>query len=990
MLLLRISLLLAVLVFGAASSGHADSMPERSAAVLEFTISGNEEGGEDWAAGLADFTAAALQEHGVATFERSRLNYLLAEHKLQDQGFTQSIWAIRQKLPWVHFLVNGTVNKDKSAVFTLTLVLTDMSTGQEAARASKTGRYPDQIAEAASALAAQIAEKIAPAKGRKINRAEKQGFTNSPEVALCYYKGLDYYLRGQPEYAEHYFRQASNLDKNFFIAKSWRLRAYERLGLQDFADLVAKELHQAGGASAETQLKDKERLTVSVIPPADAESRNAALEEVLRAVITNHPSLQLFSHDTIAAVSDEIDLSLSSSFDQHMLKDQEWLATDALFSISRTEDEKHVTVQLIDSLSGQIVGTEQRAVGADKLEDIVQDMVMQLWKNNVTGSRQGLKMKYSLAPMTPKRIQNEWTQVEQEAYGLRLMSDNQSDKAALDFYLNVMLMGNMPNKGYEWPFIELVLNRLEALIKADEPDAPFWVYFIQWKRIFSRWFNPWATNETGMVMPRKDGKLLEQYFEPLIASNGDSLPGLLAQYAVALDKLYSGDQNAAFSSFDKISDKIAERRELALMQSLVQNDLPKGWRQYEVPAVVYYFAAKTALAIGRKDKAQDYAAKAKRILERLDVAAGKPVRIFPSVYGVQHFEKEWQLTNELLPPDFNIREGFRDEIDSINVSIASGSAKELSIDQLEDRLSAQDLNEEEKVAIGLRMLRLMTEDVKKNDKIRRYEILTRNVARRVLSTVQSDRKQEAVNTVKKLAAAYKKHYDQMLNTCPDIIGRCASYPISSTSFDELMFDLFALSGSDKLLEEQARQMMQSKLSKRRMMGVRNQAWLLYETKSPRESADFLLQEIQRFEKDFPQERKDDYVELLFWCGQTYLDAADEHHALAVYKQGVEQTVSLRKKDAHCDEKEFAAALMYEQAELLIKQNDLLAAADLLKNIVNLAEGCEHFSSKQVTERKKPNNGGYRATPFLSVRNGLREMALNKLESLRAAGKSANN
>lgn len=991
-------------------AGYPSGEPD-SVAVMEFAMIQDEEG-ENWAAGLSDFAMSLLQEYGVATFERKNLNYIFSEYRLHEQGFVKHEQIVRQKLPWIRYLLNGTIEKIGETDFSLTVSLTDTQSASEVARFSQAGKYPDGLAAAVTDSVRQTSQRIGKPEALQKKNKDRPGFTNSPEVALLYYKGLDYYNKGKPEYAEYYFREAYYRDNGFVIAGLWRMRAFERLGLEDCADYVyrmlAKQLipGDENDSSARSSLAGKQ-LVAGVLKPFDPELQDEELESALHSAIINNARLQLFAHESIDSITRELDLELTGNFDRHSLQGQEWMSADVHFSIYRKRGkegkEEIVTIQMINAVTGEIVGSVEKARKSDSLTVFINTVLDELLAENTSETNEQLSLTYVKAPIDRIKKQiHALSHIARESYLLRRFSDDQESREKLVNYIGITNDMTYPMNGFEWDFVALLLKRLEKLVDPAEPEAPFWYYFIQWGRIHQTSFDIWTTQKDFMVEPRKDGKLFEKYFHKLVTDYPDSLPANLAKFAIGFDKIYAEDDQAAFRYFDSAAQSIGSSSQFNLIYDDCMYKCETVASRPEILANIYYFAAKVASDVGAMDKAREYSEKAFQAtreyyaLHGLDWSSDLK-RIIPGMLSLYPVEGKWLLTRMMnVSPNLTVRDGFKNEVKNLYLKVSGNAVdEELTFEQIRDLLNTWKTTETEKYELSLQYLRRVTEEIKRSvENAEKFDIGVRNISRSVITNMPAGKEGEVASVMNALIYAYKKHYNAFLGICPDhkpysschppdkVPGDKSSFPMDILSFDRLMLDLYIVFGQFNLVLDQADNLLSSRWKERRLLGIVGKAWVLSEKGTAGETAAFINSERIKYEKDFSSDLGQEYIELITWNGNAYMEANEPQLALDVYRRGVVNASPSINQESYCDKKSGFASLIYHQAALEEQLGNRYEAMELFKNVVKLGENCQVFSLTEIGEKKKRVKMGYPNRRFYGSRSNAYDKALKKIDGIR--------
>ena len=140
----------------AVQSAEPERLAKPSIAILDFVMQGERPAVDNWAVGLADFVAMRFHERGVATLERQHLGYVLSERQLQQSGLVKTEDVIRSQLPWVKYLVKGTIASLSGSEFAIGISVVDAKSTSLVARHRATGVYPEGLSDTLDRLVGKI------------------------------------------------------------------------------------------------------------------------------------------------------------------------------------------------------------------------------------------------------------------------------------------------------------------------------------------------------------------------------------------------------------------------------------------------------------------------------------------------------------------------------------------------------------------------------------------------------------------------------------------------------------------------------------------------------------------------------------------------------------------------------------------------------------------------------------------------------------------
>lgn len=301
-------------------------------------------------AGLEDFFEVALEKRDVPVLERRNLRLVLAERARRDTGLLTADSLSQAKLPALNFFISGSVAFPSANEFALTISAVRADKATVEAAFTRRGFYPDDWLPAIESLAGEVDARLQLPKRPRTERSEFEKLTWLPEAALPFFKGLDYYARGDYAAAVPWFREAYGKDRHFDIARRWESRAYAKLGLLQLAG--APSLNGTNTVASGRSSK-REVMALVASKKISAASRAAFLEALAR-----NDEFDLFDPGSIGATADEIDLQLTGQMASSLDERGVWLVVDSLVYLD-APDARTFTVRQQSLLSGEMIRQEK-------------------------------------------------------------------------------------------------------------------------------------------------------------------------------------------------------------------------------------------------------------------------------------------------------------------------------------------------------------------------------------------------------------------------------------------------------------------------------------------------------------------------------------------------------------------------------------------------------------------------------------------------------
>ncbi len=315
-------------------------------AVLDFQVENPTATTDEWVAGLEDFFEVALQKQDVPVLERRNLRLVLAERDLQNSGLLFAETLSRARLSGVDYFVSGSVEFPNDGEFTLTLSIIRADKATMEFTLTRHGKYPDAWLPAIESLAKEVNQRLQLPKLAPAERSEFEMMTWLPEAALPFFKGLDYYSRGDYASAVPWFQHSYDKDKHFDLARSWEARAYGKLNLPPLAETLS-----VAGTNRSRDAAELKRPVVAVVA---GENISAAGRAAFEQTLAQADRFELFDPDSIGATAREIDLQLTGQMAAPLNDRSVWLVVDDLIYLNAPE-EHTLAVREQNLLSGEIL-----------------------------------------------------------------------------------------------------------------------------------------------------------------------------------------------------------------------------------------------------------------------------------------------------------------------------------------------------------------------------------------------------------------------------------------------------------------------------------------------------------------------------------------------------------------------------------------------------------------------------------------------------------
>jgi hypothetical protein len=334
------------------------SLAAGSVAVLDFQVEHPTQAASERAVGLEDYFELALQKQDVPVLERRNIRLVLAERSLQANGLLSLETLSQAKLPAVDYFVSGTVNfvGIREFILTLSIIRSDKATVEFTL--TRQGAYPDGWLPAMESLAGEIHQRLQLPPLRPAERSEFEMITWLPEAALPFFKGLDYYSRGDYAMAVPQFQSSYAKDQHFNLARRWEARAYRKLNLLPLAETLS---------GAET---NNHRVSVDLQRPVVAvvagEKISAAGRAAFMEALAHTDRFELFEPASIGTTAREIDLQLTGQMAAPPTDRSVWLVVDDLIYLD-APDSQTLVVREQNLLSGEVLRQAKiRAANTDE------------------------------------------------------------------------------------------------------------------------------------------------------------------------------------------------------------------------------------------------------------------------------------------------------------------------------------------------------------------------------------------------------------------------------------------------------------------------------------------------------------------------------------------------------------------------------------------------------------------------------------------------
>lgn len=472
---------------GAKLSQPTATKPTNAVAVADFDVVSAHRSNDDWAFGLADVLAAELQRCDVVLFERQQMRVILGERKITASGLLQLRAGPAHAIPDLHYLVTGNIRSLTNRQFQLEASLVEARTGRGTASFSRTGHYPEELASSLTGLANELAGHLKSAGAiREHEVVASTQTTRTPEISLLFYRGVDYCLAGQPEIGVTWFIDAQKAAPNFLPARLWTIRAFEMLGLADFAEVARAHLRALPGKPGALEQKptttsiDQWPVSVAVISDPALNGAGQQLQAALRLELGRHTNVFVADPGNIRALAAEMDLQLTEK-DSHDLEltSALWSTLDAFVRVSAELGQLgQFKVELRDALSGEVLLRTACSSNLADANQLGQKLVQQLG-NERTRSTTAVNEPRGRRTRAVKPVQVSNTDRNEFAGLLKYLAEKPADRSGwMRLSLFFPWLSGRTDGGYECA----MFNRIIAATTLTEADAAHWLSSALWRK----------------------------------------------------------------------------------------------------------------------------------------------------------------------------------------------------------------------------------------------------------------------------------------------------------------------------------------------------------------------------------------------------------------------------------------------------------------------------------------------------------------------------
>jgi hypothetical protein len=360
---------------------------------------------------------------------------------------------------------------------------------------TRSGVYPTEWLAALDSLAKEAVGRLRTTTQAVSSRSEFEALTWLPEAALPFFKGLEYYARGDFPLAAGWFRTASGKDPRFDQARWWETRALRQFGFPELAEFALAATRQGAGP-VRTNLAKLPVVTV-IAPDGVPSAGHAAFVNSL----ARSGRFELFEPQAIGATAREIDLQLTGQMAAPLNERSVWLVVDSMVFLEMADGE--LRARQSDLLSGQpLREATVPAVGAPDQSFVrLAELFLKVPAQEEAKLLPTLAEQSVVEPKAGDRSEVVFGKV------LRLAKAHPEQArpwiGLADFY-------------GEWTPRMLLLDRAIATIEADpkQPDAPFLLTSALWrKRVMVRraWFYPGSSGYQENPLTNDFALLLKLY-----------------------------------------------------------------------------------------------------------------------------------------------------------------------------------------------------------------------------------------------------------------------------------------------------------------------------------------------------------------------------------------------------------------------------------------------------------------------------------------------
>ncbi len=907
----------------------------RSVAVLDFAMKDSSDGVDSSALGVADYLTVSLQNQGVFTIERLELRHVLAERELQTGGFLKAGEIIRARLPWVRYLARGTVERLKDDGVRLTVSIADAATGVEVSEIVANRDSYEQLSFAIEELADRIARFVVGKQNApSVGREPVPGFTSIPEVALQFYRGVDHYVSGRPAFASEYFNWAANADPSFIIAKLWRMKSYQVLGLDDFAGIVHDDiagttagralLDRLDGGKAETGPR---RVTAVYFDGAVSEQGQRIANALRR-----QPAIQVFSPAWIRQLAAEADLSVTPDFRTHQLFSRTWLPIDVLVSVranSADGPDAAPSVRSIDAVTGTVLYKAPLSAFEAGWPDELDQLVCPLRQRRASEERSFISR--NPQPKLHDSHVKRRGRIFQRAYRLRAMCEEPRNPLTIIQCFKTLrrTQGRQVWKEYPvatLPYYDALMDRLLEALEPNDPHAARWTSYALWVK--------WYCGDdvsNGSWSKTKNARA-SIHFRPLVRTYPDTPAALAARYLIGLELLADGRVGEASSALSSIVEEF---------ESLYGAGTRDA--QWQIRANLYYFAARATSATGNTTNSRRYAHK---LLSILDVEDGpitgegsRADRLDPYCFAI--VKAPWKPTRMIMPGTLLrkmdlISLGFGRRAQKFCADLLTTAPPGASVvDALYLEYTELGSSGQRRRAyeVAQEYIRAITRALRAGDPVDPVHLGFRlfsfaQIASGAISSGQARVNQDLINELIDALRAAKN-----------------AYP---TRDDVLLYLMYSVGRYDDIVEHAEGRLAAAKDPTEKRIALSMKARALSLGGRHRESAELLEREVIALESDLPRGRRRG-IELFYQCVGGFERAGDFDRAARVLERRLrayEDSLPIAVERSGADRPlrpalaSELAYLKYHLARMAIKLGNHHRAITLLKEAIEISDGRE--------------------------------------------------
>jgi hypothetical protein len=469
----------------------AAAQPANTVAVADFEMPDATPNTKDWAYGLADVLAVELQQRGVTLFERQQIRVVLGERKITASGLMRLQGNPAQDIPELSFLVTGSIRELADGQFHLEAALVAARTGRNVASFAREGHYPIDVPAALAALGDELVAHLkAGNQSFQIKPPLSAGPGAVPEVNLLFYKGVDYCLAGKPELGVTWFIDLEKTAPNFLPARVWIMRAFEMIGLPDFAAVARERLREAPGGQGvlnclnQSRFLDQKLVTVAVLADPQMDAAGWKFQTALKTALSRCDRLFVADPANIRSLAAEMDLQLTENGSHELELDSVlWSAVDVLALVRPAEgaDGKPYSVELRDALSGEVLFRGQAPGVASALDDFCQKLATHIREKGKLAEPGSLAGRTQSRAVKPPQVIN--TDRNEFAGLLKYLAENPSDR---DAWMRLALFARWLNiamhREHDGDYIEAIADRVVAATDLNSSDAAHWLSTALWLR----------------------------------------------------------------------------------------------------------------------------------------------------------------------------------------------------------------------------------------------------------------------------------------------------------------------------------------------------------------------------------------------------------------------------------------------------------------------------------------------------------------------------